>query len=151
MEAKEKTLAECVREAAEELAYVLHGEVKVCPRCGKEICAMDRGIAGWDDEYNEPSYLCDACGVPSLESDWDEKGVCDYFQDCMDINHVLSANGNYLGSRVIICSVCPEIWIDTVSGKVIGESYNRREEWPLDKDEVAILREFCRDEFDCLQ
>lgn len=151
MEAKEKTLSELVREAAKELDAALHGEMKICPRCGQEVRDTDREFAGWDDEYDEPSYVCDACGVPSLESEWDEKGVFDFFQDCMDINHVLNANGKYLGSRVIICSACPELWIDTISGKVVGESYNRREEWPLDKDELEILREFCRDEFDCLQ
>lgn len=150
METKENLLPKLVRETAETLGRILCGEVKICPRCGQEVRDTGRGFAGLDDEYDEPSYICGACGVPSLESDWEEKSFSDYLQECMDINHVVSSNGKYLGSRIIVCSACPELWIDTISGKVIGEYHNSREEWPLDKDETTILREFCHDEFDCL-
>ena len=46
--------------------------------------------------------------------------AADYLSDALDIEYVISGNGDYLGARVLVAFGGPEIWINTRTNTVEG-------------------------------
>lgn len=59
--------------------------------------------------------------LENLES-WED--VAEYFDGYLDINWILNADRSFKGARILVAFGGPNIWIDTVTGKVEGYWWN---------------------------
>lgn len=52
--------------------------------------------------------------------DGEEFSAFDYLQDALDIEYIVSKDGEYRGARVLVAFGGPNIWVDTKRGVVDG-------------------------------
>lgn len=79
-------------------------EHECCPECGGEIYA------------NFPNAACHDCSWEGSEY----MSGFDYLSDALDIQYIVTGNGDYLGARVLVAFGGPNIWIDTQRKRVEG-------------------------------
>jgi hypothetical protein len=69
-----------------------------CPECGAS-------------ENNAPN--CD-CDIPEMLSGFD------YLNDALDIQYIVTGQGEYIGARILVAFGGPNIWVNTHTGIVEG-------------------------------
>lgn len=62
----------------------------------------------------------------------------DWLQDCLDIQYIISSDGECLGGRVLVAFGGPNIWVDTVRGIVEGYWWGEFKSASFDSDEMEI-------------
>ena len=62
----------------------------------------------------------------------------DWLQDCLDIQYVISSEGDCLGGRVLVAFGGPNIWVDTVRGIVEGHWWGEYQTASFYNDEMNI-------------
>ena len=62
----------------------------------------------------------------------------DYFEDALDWNYTISANGDFLGVRVYVTLGGPNVWIDTRNKEIAGA-------WGTERESTWLPSEICEE------
>lgn len=72
--------------------------------------------------------------------DGEQATFYDYFEDPLDYEYTIGADGSYIGVRVYVALGGPNVWVDTRRGEIGGA-------WGTDRADRWLPREIC-DEID---
>lgn len=87
--------------------------------------------------YNELNSIYEG---NATNDDGEQTTFYDYFEDPLDYEYTIGADGSYLGVRVYVTLGGPNVWIDTRRGEIGGA-------WGTDRADRWLPREIC-DEID---
>ena len=62
----------------------------------------------------------------------------DWLHDCLDIQYIISRDGECLGGRVLVSFGGPTIWVDTVRGVVEGHWWGEAKNATFEADAMDI-------------
>ena len=91
-------------------------------------------------EYLERMYheLNEIYEGRATNEDGEQATFYDYFQDALDYEYTIGANGDYLGVRVYMALGGPNIWVDTRRGEIGGA-------WGADRADRWLLSEIANE------
>lgn len=85
----------------------------------------------YDNEFTDEE-------IEEREENGEPTSVYDYFNDCLDIEYTISANGDFRGCKIMVACGGPNIWVDTCRGEVFGA-------WGSDRETAWIPSEICNE------
>lgn len=76
-------------------------------------------------------------------------GVAAYLQDAYDIDYTISSKGDFKGARYCVALGGPNIYIDTVQGKVQGYWWGSYAEALIPSEAISIIDEWAEEMWAC--
>lgn len=73
-----------------------------------------------------------------MNDDGEEKTLCDYIEDVLDVEYTLSSTKELIGVRLWVTLGGPNIYIDTRAGEVVGH-------WGCDCERAWLPSEICNE------
>lgn len=136
----------------DELRLYSRGEIYRCPECGAEFDLYDMyGKNHYFDENDNEIGKCPECGYTSENHcEFEQCSLFDYFVDCLDIQYLIGSDRETLhGVRILVAYGGPNIWINTISGKVELYWWNELGEWPIDRETIQEIDDLFAELWGC--
>ena len=120
-----------------------------CPNCGKIHSISDYGTTQHYNTDYEFCYKCPTCGADVIEYELDAVDLCDYFEDCLDIEYRIGSGREFRSVRVMVTCGGPNIYVDTASKSVELYWGNAQESHPLTAYAVAAINDYFSELYEC--
>lgn len=121
------------KQIADNIADYVSGLVYRCPECGHEFIT--------DGE----KYRCPECGFTGDMWEFENLGLYDYFENCLDIEYRCDSRKEYRSVQLMVACGGPNIYVDTGSERVELYWWGDRADYPLDRDSVAAIDEWAEE------
>lgn len=130
------------RRIAEDVNDYAEGRVHRCPDCGETLTLPD-------DVGDK--YRCPDCGQVNDVNDLEQLGLCDYFEDCLDIEYRVSGrfHDSYRSVCVMVTCGGPNIYIDTATKSVELYWWGDRASYPIHYEAADQIDEWAAEMWVC--
>ena len=129
------------KDIGDDLDMVANGQMYFCAECGGFII---------DDEPEPVERIkCHECGSVNDVDGLEPVTMLDYLGDVYDIKWTLNSDMTYNGVRLLIAFGGPNIYVDTVSGRVDLYWWSERGSCQLSRDALHAIDDVFNEYYEC--